>query len=296
MSYIITNLCRPLPMKPTPKCVLMALADRACDEGNAWPSITWICEWTCFGRDAVIDAIAWLEGAGVVVADRENGRQTKYRLTPSNFDPEFSQPSRRALTRAATSRAEPPVPVGQNHRSGKTTGRAEPATSRAEPPHQSGKTTGPVGQPDTIHKEPSFIHKEDTHRARRPKDLVELLEGFTVFYAAYPKKKARPKAYEAWQRLNPDAALRAQILAAVALQRRTDDWRKEGGKYIPYPASYLNGRRWEDDVPGAAPVGQTDWLHAAGFTHIAEAQNARCHIGNYREFRDGKRIASEVSA
>lgn len=42
--------------------------------------------------------------------------------------------------------------------------------------------------------------------------------------------------------------------------------------------------------------GGAEWLAAAGFEHIAEAQNARCHIGNYREFRDGKRIAAGVAA
>ncbi|MGJ7490213.1 hypothetical protein [Variovorax sp. ZT4R33] len=46
----------------------------------------------------------------------------------------------------------------------------------------------------------------------------------------------------------------------------------------------------------AVNTGDKTWLVEAGFTHIAEAQNARCHIGNYREFRDGKRIPSEVTA
>lgn len=44
------------------------------------------------------------------------------------------------------------------------------------------------------------------------------------------------------------------------------------------------------------PMGNVSWLAQAGFEHIAEAQNARCHIGNYREFRNGKRIVEEAHA
>ncbi|HZP33038.1 MAG TPA: hypothetical protein VFB23_06695, partial [Candidatus Acidoferrales bacterium] len=28
----------------------------------------------------------------------------------------------------------------------------------------------------------------------------------------------------------------------------TEQWQKEGGKYIPYPSRFLNGRRWEDEI------------------------------------------------
>jgi hypothetical protein len=37
------------------------------------------------------------------------------------------------------------------------------------------------------------------------------------------------------------------ILADVEAKKRTQDWKKDGGKYIPYPATYLNGKRWEDE-------------------------------------------------
>lgn len=38
------------------------------------------------------------------------------------------------------------------------------------------------------------------------------------------------------------------------------------------------------------------WCAEAGFEHIAEAENARCHIGNYRDYRNGKRVAHGVAA
>ncbi|MDD4774105.1 MAG: hypothetical protein PHZ09_10995 [Eubacteriales bacterium] len=39
------------------------------------------------------------------------------------------------------------------------------------------------------------------------------------------------------------------IIDAVKRQSDTGDWQRDGGRFIPLPASYLNGRRWEDE-PG----------------------------------------------
>ena len=78
---------------------------------------------------------------------------------------------------------------------------------------------------------------------------------FDEFWAAYPKKKAKEDARKAWAKLKPDEALGKAIIQAVEESKKADDWKKEKGKYIPYPATYLNGKRWEDernDTDGAA--------------------------------------------
>ena len=36
------------------------------------------------------------------------------------------------------------------------------------------------------------------------------------------------------------------MLDAVRKQKLSDDWTKENGKFIPYPATWLNGQRWLD--------------------------------------------------
>lgn len=85
MSTIIMSQCWPLQMPPTPKAVLISLADNANDHGYCWPSLTTIAERTCFGRTAVIDAIKWLESAGVVRADRTDRYRTTYVVSPSSY-------------------------------------------------------------------------------------------------------------------------------------------------------------------------------------------------------------------
>lgn len=74
---------------------------------------------------------------------------------------------------------------------------------------------------------------------------------FDRFWAAYPKKKAKPAARKAWRKLAPDMALCRTMAKALEAQKRSVDWNKDNGQYIPYPATWLNGRRWEDD-PGPA--------------------------------------------
>jgi hypothetical protein len=71
---------------------------------------------------------------------------------------------------------------------------------------------------------------------------------FATFYAAYPKKRNRADAEKAFAKLNPDESLLQTMLEAVEVAKRSrDDWRKDGGQFIPYPASWLNGRMWEDE-------------------------------------------------
>lgn len=70
---------------------------------------------------------------------------------------------------------------------------------------------------------------------------------FDEFWAAYPKKKAKEDARKAWAKIKPDESLGKAIIQAVEESKKTADWKKEKGKYIPYPATYLNGKRWEDE-------------------------------------------------
>ena len=70
---------------------------------------------------------------------------------------------------------------------------------------------------------------------------------FDKFYKEYPKKKSPADALKAWNKINPDEELFNLIIDAVKKQKTSDDWTKDNGKFIPYPASWLNGKRWLDE-------------------------------------------------
>lgn len=73
--------------------------------------------------------------------------------------------------------------------------------------------------------------------------------GFALFWQEYPRKAAKAAALKAWQKLNPSPELVERILAHVRDHKRSPDWIKDGGQFAPYPAKFLNERRWEDDIP-----------------------------------------------
>lgn len=87
------------------------------------------------------------------------------------------------------------------------------------------------------------IGKETGKTAAAPTE-----ELFERFYQAYPKKKSKGNAAK-WFRIHkPDRALVDRMIESLNRQKLTLDWQKEGGKYIPYPASWLNSQGWENEV------------------------------------------------
>lgn len=70
---------------------------------------------------------------------------------------------------------------------------------------------------------------------------------FESFWEAYPKKKAKGDAEKAWTTIKPNEHLADQILQAVQRAKTSDQWRREAGQFIPYPATWLRDKGWLDD-------------------------------------------------
>ena len=101
---------------------------------------------------------------------------------------------------------------------------------------------------------------------------IEML--FDRFWTAYPRKVNKVGARRAFDKLQPTAETVATMLAAIARQKLSAQWQENGGQYIPHPATWLNGRRWEDEAPPAAGAGRTVAAHAYAqrdYTGVAEA-------------------------
>ena len=78
--------------------------------------------------------------------------------------------------------------------------------------------------------------------------------GFDLFWESYPRKTGKQEAMKAFARVKVPLDT---LLNALEIQRRSDQWVRDGGRYIPYPATWLNQARWEDD-PGACTLGRND--------------------------------------
>ena len=90
-------------------------------------------------------------------------------------------------------------------------------------------------------------------RGYKPVDPA-LLVGFDEFWAAYPNKQSKGDAKKAWAQVRAtELGLLPKILAALAWQRRSHAWTKDGGEFIPYPATWLRAEGWENEPPKPLP-------------------------------------------
>ena len=98
----------------------------------------------------------------------------------------------------------------------------------------------------------SNIIKQDTKNKaikKQNKELNELQEKqFDKFWQAYPKKVSKKQAQKSWKKINPSLELFEKILKALEMVKQTEQWEKDNGKFIPYPATWLNQERWTDEI------------------------------------------------
>lgn len=72
---------------------------------------------------------------------------------------------------------------------------------------------------------------------------------FEIFWDAYPRKVGKGNAAAKWKSKKANQHLES-ILAHVAADIQSDQWQDRSK--IPYPATWLNGSRWDDPLPGDA--------------------------------------------
>lgn len=70
-------------------------------------------------------------------------------------------------------------------------------------------------------------------------------EGFEAFWKTYPKKVGKRAALKAWDKAKLNGKVEI-VLEAVEKQKTWPQWQKDGGQYIPNPATWINQGRWED--------------------------------------------------
>ena len=93
-------------------------------------------------------------------------------------------------------------------------------------------------------------HAEQTQATPRQRGASaghECPPGFEALWAEYPRKVSKADAAKAFARLKPDDALQQRLLAGVRRDRESPQWQRDGGQFVPHLATWLHGRRWEDE-------------------------------------------------
>lgn len=72
-------------------------------------------------------------------------------------------------------------------------------------------------------------------------------ELFTQFWNAYPKKRDKGRVEKWFTQHKPSKELVELMIKQIERFKETDSWKKDDGKYIPYPSTWLNAKGWEDE-------------------------------------------------
>jgi hypothetical protein len=90
-------------------------------------------------------------------------------------------------------------------------------------------------------------NKESTHPNKKITP-----DQFEEFWKLYPRKVGKPTAKQRWVALSKkpskDQPDFDTIKKAIQEQSKSDQW--QDPKYIPHPSTWINGERWEDELPG----------------------------------------------
>jgi hypothetical protein len=96
------------------------------------------------------------------------------------------------------------------------------------------------------------VHNQELKKEKKePSVQNESLEHFISFWKAYPKRQAKQAAIQTWSKLNPSNGTFELILSSIEKQKAYKEHLKKTNQFCPewpMPATWLNGRRWEDEI------------------------------------------------
>jgi len=120
-------------------------------------------------------------------------------------------------------------------------------------PKEQQEVTPKKRQLDTLKEENNNIvileenKKEKKREKERKRELEKIMiSAFERFYKYYPKKVGKKKASEAWKKVYKSLPKINSLIRSVKKQKETSQWQDK--KYIPNPATWLNGHCWNDEI------------------------------------------------
>ncbi|WP_335944463.1 helix-turn-helix domain-containing protein [Pseudomonas sp. G166] len=225
---------------PLRKLVLIKLADNASDQGECWPSYQHIADQCEIGRSTVKLHIRELEKAGLLRREyRRKGELNQSNVFHLSLD-----------------------------------GGAASASGGGAGDNPPGAGDNPGGGAGTA---PRTSHSYEPVKEPKPTVISDTAEGFEQFWKLYPKKKGRKDAAKAWAKLKPNDELRQTLITALGSHCLSEDWAKDGGRYVPNASTWLNGERWTDELTLAMPTKQSAYTglpnHTLEYPEVAHGPN-----------------------
>jgi hypothetical protein len=85
-------------------------------------------------------------------------------------------------------------------------------------------------------------------------------DAFQQFWDIYPNKQKKQYAKQIWSRKKLDSKL-AEVIRGVVMYKKTRQWIKDDGAFVPHASTFLNQELWLDDLNdnGVAVGKKTYW-------------------------------------
>ena len=221
------------------------------DEGDGAYTVAQLVEQGPEGRDAIRSALRRLEECGYIHRRQTHDSGGRFAATemliyeaPWTENPSTVEPSPDKPSTENPSTVEPEPEFALNH----------------------GLSLIPERQEKKKRENKEDIQNPPTNPpGSLPKWKPERFAAFWAFYRKNCRGESRQAAVRAWDRLRPDDATIEKIGHALQRQLRSELWQRGVG--IPYAATYLNQRRWEDAIgPG---------VQAAALNLLEEPEDVR---------------------
>lgn len=150
------------------------------------------------------------------------------------------------------------LPNFENHNGATAKSRAQ-GVKRAAKLRGSDKSNAQTVTPSVTDALPREEKRREEKKEQKPcvpsaHDPAAGNELFDRFWKLYPRKQDKAKAAKAFAKLKVTDDLFSLIAKGLAAQAASHDWLKDNGKFVPMPTTWLNGRRWEDEVKPAGIV------------------------------------------
>ena len=206
------------------RLVLLALADFANDAGEAWPSVETLAKKSNLSERKTRYALRRLEQTGEIKTLRNKGPKgcNVYKITAAETEEEG----------------------GANFAGGQSLQGGNLQHEGGNLEHKGGANFAPNPSIEPS-KEPSLTPQV----ASAPSNSIHSDDGnepFAEFWKAYPRKVGKRAAQRAWEKLKPPLP---KVLETIAAFKASRGWRKDGGQFIPHPATWLNRGSWDDELP-----------------------------------------------
>jgi hypothetical protein len=110
---------------------------------------------------------------------------------------------------------------------------------------------------------------------------------FAQFWASFPRKRNKKDALKAFAQARREGVTLDTMLEALSWQRGQSQWVRDGGQYIPFPASWIRAGSYDDEPDEPAQIVREHWTAECERLHGGKCSKGWEHGLKMQREREG---------